>query len=37
MKRQIAEYPYDEYYLYIVYHKGEGRNYTNLIPRDKNS
>lgn len=37
MKRQIAEYPYDEYYLYIVFHKEEGRNYANLIPRDKNS
>ena len=34
-KRTIAEYPYDNYYLYIVFHKGENRNYANLIPIDK--
>ena len=31
MKRVVAEYPYDEYYLYITMHKGEGRRYANLI------
>lgn len=35
MKRTRAEYPYDNYYLYVVFHKGEGRNYANLIPMDK--
>ena len=37
MKRIIAEYPYNEYYLYIVFHKKEGRRYANLIPIDKTS
>ena len=37
MKRIIAEYPYNEYYLYIVFHKKEGRRYANLIPIDKAS
>lgn len=37
MKREIAEYPYNDYYIYIVFHKGEGRKYANLIPIDKNS
>lgn len=32
---QRAQYPFDDYYLYIVYHKGEGRQYANLIPIDK--
>lgn len=35
MKRIRAEYPYNDYYLYVVFHKGEGRNYANLIPMDK--
>lgn len=37
MKRIIADYPYNEYYLYIVFHKKEGRRYANLIPIDKTS
>lgn len=35
MKRIRAEYPYNDYYLYVVFHKGEGRNYANLIPIDR--
>lgn len=31
MERVRAEYPYDDYYLYVVFHKGEGRRYANLI------
>lgn len=37
MKRVIAQYPYNEYYLYIVFHKKEGRRYANLVPIDKSS
>lgn len=37
MKRVVAEYPYNSYYLYIVFHKKEGRRYANLIPIDKTS
>jgi len=35
MKRVIAEYPYNEYYLYVIFHKNEGRQYANLIPINK--
>lgn len=35
MKRVQAQYPYDNYYLYIVFHKKEGRRYANLIPISK--
>lgn len=35
MARQRAEYPFDDYYLHVVYHKGEGRRYANLVPIDK--
>lgn len=28
---QRAEYPYDDYYLYVIYHKGEGRRYACLV------
>ena len=37
MKRILGEYPYNDYYLYMVFHKKEGRRYVNLIPIDKNS
>ena len=37
MKRVVAEYPYDDYYLYIVFHKNEGRQYANLVPIDESS
>lgn len=37
MKRIIAQYPYDGYYLYIVFHKKEGRKYANLVPISKAS
>ena len=37
MKRVIAEYPYNDYYLYVVFHKNEGRRYANLIPIDGSS
>ena len=37
MKRQQAQYPYNDYYLYIVFHKKEGRRYANLIPINKAS
>lgn len=37
MKRIVAQYPYDEYYLYVIFHKKEGRRYANLIPIDKQS
>ena len=37
MKRVVAEYPYNNYYLYIVFHKNEGRRYANLIPIDGSS
>ena len=37
MKRVIAEYPYNDYYLYVVFHKNEGRQYANLIPIDESS
>lgn len=36
MKRVVAEYPYNEYYLYVVFHKSEGRRYANLVPMDTN-
>lgn len=36
MKRVIAEYPYDKYYLYVIFHNKEKRRYANLIPIDKN-
>lgn len=32
MKKVQAEYPYDNYYLYVVHHKKENRNYVVLIP-----
>jgi hypothetical protein len=32
-----AEYPYDEYNLYIVYHKKEKRNYAQLVLRSDKS
>lgn len=35
LKRKNAKYPYEEYYLYVVFHKGEGRWYANLVPKDK--
>lgn len=35
MKRVLAEFPYNEYFLYVVLHKKEGRRYANLIPVDK--
>lgn len=35
MKGIQAQYPYNDYYLYIVFHKNEGRRYANLIPIDK--
>ena len=31
MKRVSAEFPYDAYWLYIVYHSGENRRMANLI------
>lgn len=31
MKRVVAEYPYNDYYLYIVFHKKENRRYANLV------
>lgn len=34
MKRVRAKYPYNDYYLYIVFHKKQNRNYANLIPID---
>ena len=37
MKRIRAEYPYSDYYLYIVKHTKYNRNYANLIPVDSNS
>lgn len=37
MIREEAKYPYDDYYLYKVYHKNENRNYAVLIPKDKTS
>ena len=37
MKRILAEYPYNDYYLYIVFHKKQGRYYANLIPINKNT
>jgi hypothetical protein len=37
MKRVIAECPYNDYYLYVVFHKNEGRRYANLIPIDGSS
>lgn len=37
MKGVKAEYPYNDYYLYIVYHKKEGRRYAVLNPIDKAS
>ena len=35
MKRVVAEYPYNDYYLYVVFHKNEGRRYANLVPIDE--
>ncbi len=34
---KVAEYPFDEYYLYKVFHNGEGRYYANLVPIDSKS
>ena len=31
MKRIRAEYPYDDYWLYVVWHKKEGRWQANLV------
>lgn len=31
MKRVQAEYPYNEYWLYVVFHKSENRRQANLI------
>lgn len=31
MKRVSAEFPYDDYWLYIVYHSSENRRMANLI------
>lgn len=28
---QQAQYPYNDYYIYVVLHKGEGRRYANLV------
>ena len=36
MKREEAKYPYNNYYIYKVYHNKEKRNYAILIPKDKN-
>lgn len=30
----IASAPYNDYYLYVVYHRGEGRRYANLVHID---
>lgn len=35
MKGVVAEYPYNDYYLYVTYHKKEGRRYAVLVPIDK--
>lgn len=35
MKGVVAEYPYNDYYLYVIYHKKEGRRYAVLVPIDK--
>lgn len=32
-----GEYPYDKYYVYVVFHKKEKRNYAILCPIDKTS
>lgn len=37
MVREEAKYPYNDYYLYKVYHKNENRNYAVLVPKDKTS
>lgn len=34
MKLGVAKYSYDEYRLYVCFHKKEGRWYANLIPID---
>lgn len=31
----VAEYPYNDYYLYIIYHKKEDRRYAVLVPINK--
>lgn len=31
MKRVQAEYPFDDYWLYVIFHKKEGRFQANLI------
>lgn len=36
-KMERAMYPYNDYNIYIVYHKKEGRKYAVLVPVDKNS
>lgn len=36
MKRVEGLYPYDDYYLYKIFHKKEQRNYVVLIPKNKN-
>lgn len=35
IKRIDAEFPYHNYYLYVVFHKKEGRYYAMLVPKDK--
>lgn len=37
MKRILAEYPYDNYYLYVIFHKNENRRYAALVPINKES
>lgn len=36
-KGVIAEYPYNNFYIYIVFHKKEGRRFAVLYPADKSS
>lgn len=35
MKRQQAEFPFQDYWLYIVFHRKENRRMANLIRKDK--
>ena len=35
MKGVVAEYPYNDYRLYVIYHKKENRRYAVLVPIDK--
>lgn len=37
MKRVNAEFPYDDYWLYIVYHRKENRRMANLVSKTDNS